>query len=71
MPLNPGPGAFLDKQRVAKGLGANGDHAGLAYHRSDSGSPAMAGNVSLAMAIPADEPLLIETVGMLGNSWEV
>ncbi len=28
----------------------------------------MPGNVSLTMAVPADEPLLIKPVGMLGNA---
>jgi hypothetical protein len=29
------------------------------------------GNVSLAMAIPADKPLLIKPIGMLGDSVEI
>jgi hypothetical protein len=31
----------------------------------------MSGDVSLAMAIPADKPLLVKPIGVLGNTGEV
>jgi hypothetical protein len=64
-------GISLSKDRAAKILRENGDHAGFAYNFSDPGSAVMPGNVSLPMTIPADEPLLVNPVGMLGNAWEV
>jgi hypothetical protein len=43
----------------------------LTYDHNSSGTGAVPGDVSLPMAIPTDEPLLIEPVGMLGDACEV
>jgi hypothetical protein len=52
-------------------LGANADYIGLAHYHNSSRSRAVPGNVSLAMPITADEPLLVKPLGMLGDPGEV
>jgi hypothetical protein len=70
MPWAAAQGHFF-AQTTRKGLGANADYIGLAYNHDRSRTRAVPGDVSFAMAIPADKPLLVKPVGMLGNTGEV
>jgi hypothetical protein len=58
-------------ERAVKILAESAYDTRFAYHVGDTGNTAMPGDVSLAMTIPTDEPLLIKPIGMLGNAGEV
>jgi hypothetical protein len=62
---------FCGTVGAVRALGANADYIGLAYHHNSPRTRAVAGDVSLAMAIATDEPLLVKPIGMLGDTGEV
>jgi hypothetical protein len=70
MPWAEAPGHFFALNALWE-LGANADYIGLAYDHNSSGSRAVPGDVSLAVAILADKPLLIKSIGMFGDTNEV
>jgi hypothetical protein len=71
MPWAESPKAFLCRAGAQRVLGANADYIGLAYHHNSPRTRAVPGNVSLAMPITADEPLLVKPIRMLGDTGEV
>ena len=62
---------FCGTAGAVRALGANADYISLAYDHDSSGTRPVPGDVSLAMAIPTDEPLLVKPIGMLGDTGEV
>jgi hypothetical protein len=71
MPWAESPRAFFCRSGAVRVLGANADYIGLAYHHNSTRTGAVPGNVSLAMPITADEPLLVKPIGMLGDTGKV
>jgi hypothetical protein len=55
----------------ARSLGANADYIGLAYDHNSTGTSAVPGDVAFAVAILADEPLLVKPIGMFRNTNEI
>src|ERR1700677_2068576 len=71
MPRAGSPKAFLYLTGAIGVLSANADYIGLAHDHNRPRTRAVAGDVALAMAIPANEPLLVKPVGVLGDTGQV
>jgi hypothetical protein len=69
--LDRSPKAFLWTAGAVRVLGTNADYIGLAYDHNSPRTSAVSGDVSLAMAVATDEPLLVKPIGVFGDTGKI